>query len=201
MFKKLVSMMFSMALIIVISVSCSSNSADNNQNHNNVVNTSNQQKEISKQETKKDMTSAELDEALKNQPVSIVKTEYRQSEKPELKALYSDILLASFQNNSGVDIKDVVLGFVAWDVNNLPVRIKDKFDFTDGEYFKQVNFDGINLINGEIHNGEPGLDISNENIAKFKVIVISYADFDGNTWNNPLLGEFKKLYVDKRLTE
>ena len=41
----------------------------------------------------------------------------------------------------------------------------------------------------------------NNNISKFKAIVVSYTDFDGNTWNNPLLSDFKELYADKKLVE
>ena len=46
-----------------------------------------------------------------------------------------------------------------------------------------------------------GLSICNDNIAKFKAILVSYIDFDGNIWDNPLLEEFKKLYEDKKLPE
>ncbi|BAK81150.1 hypothetical protein RATSFB_0588 [Candidatus Arthromitus sp. SFB-rat-Yit] len=144
------------------------------------------------------MTSAELDEALNNQPVKIIKTEYISQDK---KFLQPDLLSAVFQNDSGTDIKNAVLGFVAWDANNFPVKIKSKYDFTDGEYFKRVNCNDVNLVNGTSYGENSGLSIDNDNIAKFKPIVISYTDFDGNTWENPLLEEFKKMYVDKKLVE
>ena len=83
----------------------------------------------------------------------------------------------------------------------LPVKIQSQYDFTDGEYFKKVNYSDVNLVNGASYGENGGLSIGNDNIAKFKAIVVSYTDFDGNTWDNPLLEEFKKLYEDKKLAE
>lgn len=183
----------------IATVSCATN---NNKNSTSTVSTvqndTTQVQEEPKKEEKKEMTSAELDEALNNQPVKIIKTEYISQDK---KFLQPDLLSAVFQNDSGTDIKNAVLGFVAWDANNFPVKIKSEYDFTDGEYFKRVNCNDVNLVNGTSYGENSGLSIGNDNIAKFKPIVISYTDFDGNTWENPLLEEFKKMYVDKKLVE
>ena len=194
-------MMFIVAGIGVSTVSCGSN--NNTNSTSNVMNnqdSTNVEDKVSepKKEDKKDMTSAELDEALNNQPVKIIRTEYISQEDQFLRP---DLLSAVFQNDSGVDIKNAVLGYVAWDSNNLPVKIQSQYDFTDGEYFKKVNYSDVNLVNGASYGENGGLSIGNDNIAKFKAIVVSYTDFDGNTWDNPLLEEFKKLYEDKKLAE
>ena len=188
--------MFIVAGIGVSTVSCGSN--NNTNSTSNVMNnqdSTNVEDKVSepKKEDKKDMTSAELDEALNNQPVKIIRTEYISQEDQFLRP---DLLSAVFQNDSGVDIKNAVLGYVAWDSNNLPVKIQSQYDFTDGEYFKKVNYSDVNLVNGASYGENGGLSIGNDNIAKFKAIVVSYTDFDGNTWDNPLLEEFKKLYED-----
>lgn len=193
--------MFIVAGIGVSTVSCGSN--NNTNSTSNVMNnqdSTNVEDKVSepKKEDKKDMTSAELDEALNNQPVKIIRTEYISQEDQFLRP---DLLSAVFQNDSGVDIKNAVLGYVAWDSNNLPVKIQSQYDFTDGEYFKKVNYSDVNLVNGASYGENGGLSIGNDNIAKFKAIVVSYTDFDGNTWDNPLLEEFKKLYEDKKLAE
>ncbi len=198
---KLLIMMFIVAGIGVSTVSCGSN--NNTNSTSNVMNnqdSTNVEDKVSepKKEDKKDMTSAELDEALNNQPVKIIRTEYISQEDQFLRP---DLLSAVFQNDSGVDIKNAVLGYVAWDSNNLPVKIQSQYDFTDGEYFKKVNYSDVNLVNGASYGENGGLSIGNDNIAKFKAIVVSYTDFDGNTWDNPLLEEFKKLYEDKKLAE
>ncbi len=201
MLRKLLIMMFIVAGIGVSTVSCGSN--NNTNSTSNVMNnqdSTNVEDKVSepKKEDKKDMTSAELDEALNNQPVKIIRTEYISQEDQFLRP---DLLSAVFQNDSGVDIKNAVLGYVAWDSNNLPVKIQSQYDFTDGEYFKKVNYSDVNLVNGASYGENGGLSIGNDNIAKFKAIVVSYTDFDGNTWDNPLLEEFKKLYEDKKLAE
>ncbi len=198
---KLLIMMFIVAGIGVSTVSCGSN--NNTNSTSNVMNnqdSTNVEDKVSepKKEDKKDMTSAELDEALNNQPVKIIRTEYISQEDQFLRP---DLLSAVFQNDSGVDIKNAVLGYVAWDSNNLPVKIQSQYDFTDGEYFKKVNYSDVNLVNGASYGENGGLSIGNDNIAKFKAIVVSYTDFDGNIWDNPLLEEFKKLYEDKKLAE
>ena len=194
-------MMFIVAGIGVSTVSCGSN--NNTNSTSNVMNnqdSTNVEDKVSepKKEDKKDMTSAELDEALNNQPVKIIRTEYISQEDQFLRP---DLLSAVFQNDSGVDIKNAVLGYVAWDSNNLPVKIQSQYDFTDGEYFKKVNYSDVNLVNGASYGENGGLSIGNDNIAKFKAIVVSYTDFDGNIWDNPLLEEFQKLYEDKKLAE
>ncbi len=201
MLRKLLIMMFIVAGIGVSTVSCGSN--NNTNSTSNVMNnqdSTNVEDKVSepKKEDKKDMTSAELDEALNNQPVKIIRTEYISQEDQFLRP---DLLSAVFQNDSGVDIKNAVLGYVAWDSNNLPVKIQSQYDFTDGEYFKKVNYSDVNLVNGASYGENGGLSIGNDNIAKFKAIVVSYTDFDGNIWDNPLLEEFQKLYEDKKLAE
>ncbi len=199
MLRKLLIMMFVIIGIGVVTVSCStsSNKSDTS-NVNTVQSNTNEVKEEDKKEEKKEMSPSELETALNNQPVKITRTEYISQEDQFLRP---DLLSAVFQNDSGVDIKNAVLGYVAWDSNNLPVKIQSQYDFTDGEYFKKVNYSDVNLVNGASYGENGGLSIGNDNIARFKAIVVSYTDFDGNTWDNPLLEEFKKLYEDKKLAE
>ena len=199
MLRKLLIMMFVIIGIGVVTVSCStsSNKSDTS-NVNTVQSNTNEVKEEDKKEEKKEMSPSELETALNNQPVKITRTEYISQEDQFLRP---DLLSAVFQNDSGVDIKNAVLGYVAWDSNNLPVKIQSQYDFTDGEYFKKVNYSDVNLVNGASYGENGGLSIGNDNIARFKAIVVSYTDFYGNTCDKPLLEEFKKLYEDKKLAE
>ena len=157
--------------------------------------------ETPKVEEKKTMTVAELNEAINNQPMKVINTEYIVQDD-EFKALYPDMLSAVIQNNSGTDIKNAVVGFVAWDSNNFPVKIEGSFDYNGGNYFTMVDCGDVNMVNGTTFGEGMGMELSeNNNISKFKAIVVSYTDFDGNTWNNPLLEDFKELYEDKKLVE
>lgn len=157
--------------------------------------------ETPKIEEKKTMTVAELNEALNNQPMTVISTEYV-VQHDEFKSLYPDMLSTVIQNNSGTDVKNAIVGLVAWDSNNFPVKIKGKFDYNGGSYFTKVDFGDVNMVNGAMFGENMGMEISEENtIAKFKAIVVSYTDFDGNTWTNPLLNDFKELYENKKLVE
>ncbi|MBS3672525.1 hypothetical protein KGF87_09005 [Mammaliicoccus fleurettii] len=100
----------------------------------------------------------------------------------DAKSLYPDALQAFIRNNTYKDIKDITFGFVAWDKNGLPVKIKQSIDFSDGE--------------------ESGMEIKEGiDVEFFKPIVVSYEDFEGNTWENKELKNFLKVYEGKRLKD
>ena len=140
-----------------------------------------------------------LEEALMEQPLAVIETEYV-VQNDEYKALYPDLLQAIIQNNTQSDIKNVVVAFVAWDKNNLPVKIKGSIDFTEGSYVKKVDYSDVNLIPGGTYGSENGYAVDEKcNIETFKAIVVSYEDFDGNTWENPFFDDFCSLYKGKKL--
>ena len=117
----------------------------------------------------------------------------------------SDAMLqAILYNNSDVPIKDAVVRFVAWDKNNLPVVIKGGYS-SSGSYMPSIIYDSINLMPGEYYSGRSGstycgMSIDDSlDISTLKAIVVSFEDFDGNEWVNPLLLDFKYLFEEKKL--
>lgn len=201
--KKVVSLLIVLMLGTML-VSCKNNSSKEDDltksnNQNDVIESGN--KEKPKQETKKILTADELINELNNQPLIVTKTEYIVQD-PELKSLYPDMLNVIIQNNSGTDIKSAVVGFVAWDENNFPVKVVGNLDFSGGDYFVQVDYGDVNMVNGASYGDGIGFTLAKDSkISKFKAIVTAYTDFNGNTWSNPLLDDFKDLYVDKKLEE
>ena len=135
------------------------------------------------------------------QPLRVIDVKYTvQDEK--YKSLYPDMLQAILQNDTELDIKDAVVAFVAWDTNGLPVKLKGSIDFSDGSYVKQVSFSDINLIPGAKYGEDGGFEIDDSlDVSTFKAIVMSYESFDGQTWDNPLFGDFCKLYEGKKLAQ
>jgi len=119
----------------------------------------------------------------------------------EYKSLYPDLLQATIVNNSEDDVKDVVVAFMAWDANNLPVLIKTQFDFSAGAYVKQGNYTGVNMVPGSTYGDNFGfkLDESVKGVATVKAIVVSYETFDGETWTNPLYDQYVGQYEGKKL--
>ena len=117
----------------------------------------------------------------------------------EYKNLYPDFLMATVKNNSKTDIKSLVLGYVAWDENGLPVIIHP--DGSDPYYYIECDMDNANIAAGESWN-EAGVALSGlepSNITTFKVIVASYTDSNGETRTNPVLKDWQKVYENQPL--
>ena len=153
-------------------------------------------------ETKKEENSAasKLEEALKKQDVYAFDAKYV-VQHDDLKALYPDMLQALVKNNTNKDIRDIQYGFVAWDKNGLPIKIKGSIDFGKS-YLRGVNGDAVNIpAKGEFGKAH-GFEIeANLGIDTFKPVVVSYTDFEGKKWDNPSLDEFMKVYEGKRLKD
>lgn len=140
------------------------------------------------------VNSKELDELIAKQPVYIKSTKYVVQDS-RFKTLYPDLLQAIIMNNSKDDIKNAIVVFVAWDENNLPVKIKGEYDYSDGDYIAKCNYDGINLIPGKTYGKDSGLALAEGlKIKKFKAIVYEYETFDGTTWTNPYYHAWSTMY-------
>ena len=144
------------------------------------------------------MTVEELEEAIDKQEVKITSTKYIVQDD-NYKALYPDMLQAVIVNNSDYDLKNAIVAFVAWDENNLPVKIKGQYDYSGGSYIKKCNYSDINLVPGKSYGSSSGLSLDEDNnIDKFKAIVVSYETFDGETWENPYYDMWVNLYAERR---
>lgn len=140
------------------------------------------------------LTSKELESELNKQEVHVIKTNYAVQDE-EANILYPDVLQAIFKNGSKQDIKKAVISFVAWDSNNLPVKIKANIDFGEGAYIYKCNYNDINLVPGATYGETSGFEISQDiDIHTFKAIVKSYETFDGITWENPQYDNWTEMY-------
>lgn len=161
-------------------------------------------KETSKKKSKdkKDKDAkkeVDLDKIVKKQELAVVSSKYVVQDK-KFKDVYPDMLQVTLKNNTKTDIKNAIVAFAAWDKNKLPVKIKGNFDFSDGEYIKQVSFEDINMVPDSKYGESSGFSLDKHNeIKTFKAIVVSYEDFDGETWENPHYKDFCDMYEDKRL--
>lgn len=145
------------------------------------------------------MTEDKLLSQIDAQELKVIKTKYVVQDE-EYKSLYPDMLQAVIQNDTSYDIKNALVAFVAWDSNNLPVKIKGSIDFSDGSYIKKVNYGDINLVPGEKFGESSGSAVDeNCNIETFKAIVVSYETFDGTTWENPLYEDWCEFYEGVKL--
>ena len=197
MIKKIINVVVISLSGLMIFVGCSFSDKSDQSNVDNTINIENN-KSI---EEKQVMNVVDFENLLSSQPISIINTEYVVQDD-SLKALYPDFLKVSIKNDTDQDIKNAIVSFVAWDENNLPVKIRGQFDFSDSTYVKKVNYSDINLVAGGTFNENSGLALDeNSKIKTFKAIVKSYETFDGVVWENPYYDQFCILYEGKKLVE
>ncbi len=148
-----------------------------------------------------DFTPELFEQLLSEQPLYVSNTKYI-VQSTKYKALYPDMLQAIITNNSDTNIKNAVVAFAAWDHNNLPVKILGQFDFSDGEYCKQVSYTDINLVPGDSFGSSNGYSLSTDgaDISTVKACVVSYEDFNGSIWENPYYDKFVEIYSDQILS-
>ena len=145
-----------------------------------------------------DVLETELLGQLDEQELKVIETKYTIQDN-EYKSLYPDLLQAVIKNDTELDIKNAIVAFVAWDENQLPVKIKGSMDFSDGSYVKLVNYNDINLVPGKTFGRDSGFQLDEyHKIKTFKAIVVSYEAFDGSTWDNLLFDDWKKIYEGKK---
>lgn len=149
---------------------------------------------------KEKYTAARLERAIKKQDLYAVDAKYVVL-RDEFKSLYPDNLQVTIKNNTDKDIKDVQYGFVAWDKNGLPIKIKGDIDFGKS-YFRGVTADAANIKGYGTFGEDKGYRIdSTIGVHSFKPFVVSYVDFEGKKWTNPLYKDFLKMYQGKRLKD
>ena len=141
-----------------------------------------------------------IESLIATQEVKIISTKYVVQDD-QYKTLYPDLLQAVISNGGTHEIKNAVVAFVAWDKNNLPVKIKGDIDFSDGSYIKRVSYNDINLIPGATYGDKGGLGIDQScDIKTFKAILVSYEAFDGYTWENPYYNDWCTAYEGVKYT-
>ncbi|MGK0555283.1 DUF5780 domain-containing protein [Macrococcus capreoli] len=156
-------------------------------------------KETTKEKSKQSEAS-QLEDALKKQDVYAYDANYI-VQHDEFKSLYPDMLQALIKNNTSKDIKDIQFGFVAWDKNGLPIKLKGNIDFGKS-YFRGAKGDAVNIPPKGKFGDKNGFSIDKDlEVDAFKPIVVSYTDFEGHTWKNPKLEAFLKIYEGKRIKD
>jgi len=217
--KKGFSRLILISIVSLLFVSCASDNQNSAITTSSTSQLSTQKKEVvidrqgveeSTEGTKKESTGIVQKETFNTEkfmelmdtlPIKIISSTYS-VQSDTYKSLYPDMLNVVFQNNTDEDIKDVVIAFVAWDKNNLPVKIKGDMDFTDGSYIKKVNYSDVNLVPNAQYGSNSGYSVDSScNIKTFIAAVVSYETFEGVIWNNPYYDEFVSLFSGKKYSE
>ncbi len=150
------------------------------------------------------ITPEKLEEMINNQDVRVVSTELIIQDEDYIgKAAYPDLLSAVVRNDSEYDLKNVVVAYVAWDKNNLPVKIAEQWDFDGGAYVAACKFSDANIVPGGEYGKGAGFALSRDcrTLYQFKAIVVSFETFEGGTWTNPYYNYWTKLYAGEKLAK
>lgn len=151
-------------------------------------------------EEKEEKSLQQLQEEALDFPLEILKEEIL-IQDPDLKALYPDLFSVTVKNHTEVDIRDYVIALMAWDSNDLPVKIKAQFSFDDAKYIESVNATDVNLVPGATHGESQGLplDDSMEDLTTLKAVILQYTDFDNQTVYNEAAEAFLEEIEGKTL--
>lgn len=120
----------------------------------------------------------------------------------EYKALYPDMLSAVILNKSDETIKNYAIGFLGFDKNGYPLKIKGSIDFSDGSYEKIGSAEDVNIVSNASFGKDMGWEIDeNHNISKLIACVKEVTFYDGTTWDNPYYPYWIQEYENKEYHE
>lgn len=147
--------------------------------------------------TEEEMSDETLWELINGLPIYVEKT----GALPSI--LQSDCLLSAiFWNNSGVDIRDVTIAYLAWDRNGLPLLLD--YDLWSEKYTYCISCDytGINMLNGTSYGEGTGVqvrDVATSDVAIVSAVMVRCTDFNGNEFYNPYYEIWLSKYYGKKI--
>lgn len=118
----------------------------------------------------------------------------------EYKSLYPDMMGTNIINKSDQAIKNIEIGFLAWDANKFPLKVKGQYSF-GSEGFEFIGLgENINVVPGGTWGDDHGWNLNeNHGIATLKANVKKVEFYDGTTWTNPLYKSWLEQYKEKPL--
>ncbi|WP_414046091.1 DUF5780 domain-containing protein [Macrococcus equi] len=150
----------------------------------------------------KQLNVTQLEKELKKQKVYIEKVKFVSKNTVDQYIRTWDQIIPSVKNNSKDDIKNIVIGVVGWDSNGLP--LKPDFALVMGgqeDYLIKVKIENVNMIPNSLKEDIVFNKKDEQDIEFYKFIVLSYEDYNGKIWDNPLIDDFEQIYSGKRLKD
>ena len=137
-------------------------------------------------------------EELRSKQIVVVESAKIIEQDPRYKALYPDMLQAIIKNNSGKTIKKMEVGFLGYDENGYPMKIKGKYDFWGGDYEFIGLAEDVNIVAGDIFGYDAGWELSDPHgLSKIIACVKSATFYDGTTWHNQFYDLWLEEYKEK----
>ncbi|MBU3203917.1 DUF5780 domain-containing protein [Clostridium algidicarnis] len=114
------------------------------------------------------------------------------------KSLYPDMMQVIVNNKSEKTVKDMKIGFLAYDKNGYPLHIKTQFHYSGGNYEAISDASNVNIIPGDRFGDDVGWNLDESHgISKVLACVKTVTFYDGTTWNNPYYEYWIEQYKEK----
>lgn len=150
--------------------------------------------EIREKEKQEKMSKAQTEQLL------VVDSCRISEQSSQWKALYPDMLQAFVTNKSDKTVKNMNVGFLAYDSNGYPLKIKTQFSYSGGNFEFTGNADNINLVSGAQFGASVGWKLDEKHgISTIKACVKDATFYDGTTWNNPYYQYWIEQYKEKQI--
>lgn len=102
---------------------------------------------------------------------------------------FTDITL-QLTNLTDRDYRELCFVFMAWDENGLPINLEGMYEYDGGDYLRFLSVD--NMAANSTKEVEWSIT-QNDNISYVSVFLVSYTDFDGVEWENPILDDVREM--------
>lgn len=147
---------------------------------------------------KKDVYNTQLINDMQNkQEVSVLSANVV-SQSDNYKALYPDMLQSIIKNNTNKTIKNIKIGWLGFDSNNLPLKIQYQNNFGNANYEFTGIANDVNILSQQTYGDKKGWDLEeNHGLAKVLACVKHVDYYDGSTWDNPYYQYWIDKYNDK----
>lgn len=151
-----------------------------------------QKKDNDKQQSKENAKNNQL-VSVENVSIAV------QDDNVEYKILHPDFIQAIVKNNTDKTIKSFTIGFIGWDSNGYPVKIKSHLGITESYVFIGRAED-VNILGGATYGQSKGWKLDeNHNISTIYGCVKEVNFYDGTTWTNPYYTYWVSDYSEKPL--
>lgn len=151
-------------------------------------------------EAKKAVYFTKLIAKLQSEQQIIVLSSNVISQSNEYKSLYPDMLQVIIKNKSSKTIKDMDVGWLGYDKNNYPIKIKLQFNVGNEDYEFIGQGRDVNVLPNTTFGDKVGWNLD-ENHGLFKALacVKTVTYYDGTTWDNPYYQYWLEQYKGKPL--
>ncbi len=93
-------------------------------------------------------------------------------------------------NQTGKNLRNVVVGIAVWDSNGLPIKLHVVYNFSeDDDYVLGMKLENVTAD----FSDNFCIKIEDTDIGSINAVILEYEDFEGNVWNNPLTTYYKDM--------